>query len=129
MCSIPSISSLSCFQGGKCLVAQKHQKLTLHEIEVTGSDITHNRGGRSHSIGRRSALRSLQVNLDGVGLVVGVLTSLKVEELSVGEKSEVLLHVERLVVSSLLTVDGVEIAKVLRHVGAAATVEVCHFDE
>ena len=74
-------------------------------------------------------MRSLQVNLDGVGLVVGVLTSLKVEELSVGEKSEVLLHVERLVVSSLLTVDGVEVAKVLRHVGAAATVEVCHFDE
>jgi hypothetical protein len=63
-----------------------------------------------------------------MGLVVGVLTSLKVEELGVGEQSKVLLHVEGLFVGSLLAVDGIEVAEILRHIGAAAAVVVGHFD-
>lgn len=63
-----------------------------------------------------------------MGLIVGVLASLKVEELGVGEQSKVLLHVEGLVVGSLLAVDGIKVAEILRHIGAAAAVVVGHFD-
>ena len=105
---------------------KKISKLTLHKIQRR--ELSNDRLSRGQVTGGSSgARRSLNICLDGLSLVVGVLTSLEVEELGVGEGCEILLHVVVLL-GGLLGVDGVEISEVLGHVGAAASVVVGHND-
>lgn len=63
-----------------------------------------------------------------MGLEIGVLTRVEVEELRVGEQGKIFLYAERIVGSGrrILGTDGVEIAEVLRHIGAGTAVVCRH---
>lgn len=73
--------------------------------------------------------RSLAFRLGGLGLEVCVLARVEVEELGVCEEGQVLLKVQAAVFHSIRPgADGVEVAKILRHVGAVPTAVIRHDD-
>lgn len=72
---------------------------------------------------------SLAFRLGGLSLEVCVLARVEVEELGVCEDVQVLLEIQAALFQSIrLRADGVEVAKVLRHVGAVPTAVIRHDD-
>lgn len=70
---------------------------------------------------------SFALRLGGLGLEVGVLARVEVEELGVCEDGQVVLEVQVAVFHGIrLRADSVEVAKVLRHVGAVPTAVIRH---
>ena len=103
--------------------------LTRHEIQV-GHIANIGLGGRN--VPRRSGIVAagiLDIGLGRMGLEIGVLARVEIEELGIGEESKVVLHVESVLggSSGVLRTNGVEITKVLRHVGAVSSVVCRHY--
>lgn len=111
------------------MVKMDKMLLTRHEIQA-GHIANIGLGGRD--VARRSgtvAAGILDIALGRMGLEVGILARVEIVELGVGEESKVVLHVESVLggSSGVLRTNGVEVAKVLRHVGAVPSAVCRHY--